>query len=457
MATTPATSRLKVAVIGAGPIGLCTAAALRQQGHIVTVFERRQDPEPRGHALVIQPAATRALEYLKGAHSAFERVSVKAGPLRLWSYTGDKPFAVAAAAQQPCRSDKRFQTDRPSVQNVFHGLAVSSGVQLRFGTAVVKVEDLADSASLSTADGMTHSADLVIAADGIKSATRKMLFPARDVDPIPLRESIFLTKSRVADLAGDRQLAAWLEPGTKHGVLGPGRFILSRHMHGGYLGVQLIDVDHADPGPVNANWNTPAEVDALRARFSDFGPITRAYLKYIRHAEKWQMAMGPCLTTWRSKNGRVVLAGDAAHAMLPHGAQGLSQGIEDGISLAQMLRLVGGAGSDISADVPAVTKAWVELRKPRCDIFMRQSTENARLWSLPDGLEQRARDEKMASLGRQPPPDLDSVEMDMNAPRHSPEFLKWVRDYDVLTDSSFAEPAGNGRNAAKRVGVVGTT
>lgn len=167
MAATPATSRLKVAVIGAGPIGLCTAAALRQQGHIVTVFERRQDPEPRGHALVIQPAATRALEYLKGAHSAFERVSVQAGPLRLWSYTGDKPFAVAAAAQQPCRSDKRFQTDRPSVQNVFHGLAVSSGVQLLFGRAVVKVEELADSASLSTADGMTHNADLVIAADGM--------------------------------------------------------------------------------------------------------------------------------------------------------------------------------------------------------------------------------------------------------------------------------------------------
>lgn len=264
-----------------------------------------------------------------------------------------------------------------------------------------------------------------------------MLFPARDVNPIPLRESIFLTSGPVAHLAKDGRLAAWLEPGTKHGILGPGRFILSRQMHGGYLGVQFVDVDHADPGPVDGNWNTPADVDALRARFSDFGPITRAYLEHINHAEKWQMAIGPCLPTWRSENGRIVLVGDAAHAMLPHGAQGLSQGIEDGLSLAQMLGLAAAGFGTGAADVPVVTSAWVKLRKPRCDIFVRQSTENATSWSLPDGPEQKARDERMSRLSNRPSQDLDNVEMDMTADQRSPQFLKWVRDYDVVREVSY--------------------
>lgn len=120
MATNLVVSRLKVAVIGACTIGLCTDAALKQQGHNVKVFERRRDTEPRGHALVIQPGAVRALGHLR-AHEAFEQVSVESGPLCLWSYKGN---SIVRTPQPPpeegiTQYEKRFQTDRPSVQRVF--------------------------------------------------------------------------------------------------------------------------------------------------------------------------------------------------------------------------------------------------------------------------------------------------------------------------------------------------
>lgn len=257
---------------------------------------------------------------------------------------------------------------------------------------------------------------------------RKSLFPAQNTDPIPIRESIFLASVPTSQIQGIGRLAPWLEPGTTHGTLGPGRFILSRPLHGDRFGVQFIDVDHGTPSPVDSNWNTPADIGKLRALFADFNDTTRTFLEQIDHAEKWQIAVGPELESWRSKNGRVVLLGDAAHAMIPHAAQGLSQGIEDGISLAKMLRNVS------ESSVPVVTEAWVRLRKPRADLFVQRSMNNATLRSLPDGPAQAKRDEQLKRSSQQSPADIQDVKMDMTADQNTPQFLKWVREYDVVAE-----------------------
>ena len=166
MALSAANSRLRVIVIGAGPVGLCTATALRQEGHSVTVLERRRDIQPLGHALVIQPAAVRALQYLKGADKAFSSVSVEAGALHWWSYRDTKPFATPLPAETLSRAERRFQTDRPSVQNVLHKLAIANGAELLFGRAVQGVQDLGEKPRLWTTQGEKFTADLIVAADG---------------------------------------------------------------------------------------------------------------------------------------------------------------------------------------------------------------------------------------------------------------------------------------------------
>ena len=167
MVLSAANSRLKVIVIGAGPAGLCTATALRQEGYSVTILERRRDAQPHGHALVIQPAAVRALQHLKGADKAFSRVSVDAGALRWWSYRDNKPFAIPLPAETMPYYERRFQTDRPSVQKVLNELAVANGVELLFGRAVQGVEDNGAKPKLWTTHGETFTADLIVAADGM--------------------------------------------------------------------------------------------------------------------------------------------------------------------------------------------------------------------------------------------------------------------------------------------------
>ncbi len=435
--------RLKVLIIGAGPAGLCAAAALTQEGHNVTVVERQRSLQSRGNALVIQPAAVKALAYLNGAHEALNKVSVTSDRLCYWSYKDEKPFATSGIL------GKRFETDRPSVQRAMYQLATASGTEVRFGVNTEHIEDRGEKPTVHTSEGEVLEADVVIGADGrkflqtlsenltrtysdintgIKSVVRKCLFPEQNTDPIPIRESIFLSSIPVSQIQGNAEITKWLEPGTTHGTLGPGRFILSRPLHGGMFGVQFIDVDHAEPSAVDSNWNTPADITKLRDLFADFNPTTRAFLEHIDHAEKWQIAVGPELDTWRSKNGRVVLLGDAAHAMIPHAAQGLSQGIEDGISLARMLRRTDSCG------IPAITDAWVQLRKPRADLFVQRSMNNAKLRSLPDGPAQARRDEQLKKSGQQASAEISDVKMDMAADQNSPQFMKWVREYDVFAE-----------------------
>lgn len=151
---------LKVIVVGAGPAGLCVAAALRQEGHAVTVLERQRSLQLRGNALVIQPAAVKALSSLNGALEALEKVSIRSDRLCYWSYQGDKPFAVTNLV------DKRFETDRPSVQRALYELATKSGVEVVFNTNIEHVEDTRDNATLQTSEGETLYADIVVAADG---------------------------------------------------------------------------------------------------------------------------------------------------------------------------------------------------------------------------------------------------------------------------------------------------
>ena len=55
----------------------------------------------------------------------------------------------------------------------------------------------------------------------------------------------------------------------------------------------------------------------------------------VRHEARWGLFLARPLRGWR--RGRVVLLGDAAHAMLPHQGQGANTTIEDAVTLAELL------------------------------------------------------------------------------------------------------------------------
>lgn len=63
--------------------------------------------------------------------------------------------------------------------------------------------------------------------------------------------------------------------------------------------------------------------------------------------------------------------------------------------------------------------------------------ENIVLFTLPDGPEQEARDQKLLANGfTGHPTDWESIEMDANAPTRTPQFTKWAMCYDVVAEVS---------------------
>lgn len=78
-------------------------------------------------------------------------------------------------------------------------------------------------------------------------------------------------------------------------------------------------------------------MNKLRELYKDFDPTMRRLLDHVDHCLGWKLVELPALSSWVSKNGKVVVMGDATHTMLLFAAQGGVMGIEDGAALAECL------------------------------------------------------------------------------------------------------------------------
>jgi len=134
----------------------------------------------------------------------------------------------------------------------------------------------------------------------------------------------------------------------------------------------------------------------------------RKLLGFVQSTRKWHLTDGKPLDRWVHESGRVTLLGDACHPILvrciadlllvrvvdvrsqPFRAQGAAMAIEDAAVLGNLLSRI----SHLSQLKPLL-KAYQDLRLRRTAVAQESSRFNRGTFSLPDGPEQRERDEKM--------------------------------------------------------------
>jgi salicylate hydroxylase len=101
----------------------------------------------------------------------------------------------------------------------------------------------------------------------------------------------------------------------------------------------------------------------------------------------WKVAQLPNLPSWVSKNGRIVLLGDAAHAMSPHLGQGAALSIEDGGALSHCLSRASSAD-----EIPRAIKAYESVQKGRAESVKRLAEVSGVFKTLEEGKEREKRD-----------------------------------------------------------------
>lgn len=303
-------------VVGAGVAGLSAAIALDRAGYDVEVVDRAPALEPAGAALSLWPNAMWALSRL----GADARIRTEAAPIgRMLLRT------QAGTTLLDRRVTDAFLPTRALLQAAL--LQRLGAGSVRLGTPVTGLGS-AREGELRLEDGRVLRADLLVIADGIRSA----LAQALNGPPRPCGYGgVVALSDRVDDAGLDGVAAEYWGRHERFGVcdLGGGRRYWF-HMRTG-------DEDAAPPS-----------LAALRERARDWPePVGRA-LDATPPARLIPWAIHAKPPPRRLAAGRAVLVGDAAHPMEPNLGQGACQALEDAAALGEAATRVA------PEDVPAL-------------------------------------------------------------------------------------------------------
>ncbi|MEV4076486.1 FAD-dependent monooxygenase [Nonomuraea fuscirosea] len=352
----------KAVVIGGGVGGLAAGVALRRKGWDVTVLERVPVIEPVGSGLAISANALKALDAV-GLGDRIRALSAAEGPFGVRRSDGRWMVHATEADADADYGDSVVVLLRATLMEVL--LDALGHDRLLLGTAVKDVD--ADRGVVRTEAG-DLDADLVVAADGIHSATRRALFPGH---PGPAYSGVTAWRGLVprGGLTVPRS-ESWGR-GTVFGV----------HLLAGDV-VYFYATDVLPAGTVHAD-----EREELLRRFGGWHEPIPALLRaadpamIIRNDIHHQARPLPAF-----HRGRVALVGDAAHAMTPNLGQGACQAIEDGVVLAHV------AGGDLAAYSAARVERTTKIVQRSMTLCRMSKIRNpAAVWLRDAGLSAAAR------------------------------------------------------------------
>lgn len=343
-----------IVIIGGGIGGLTAAIALRREGFGVTLLEAAPAFAEIGAGVTLSPNAMRGFDHI-GLGEAIATAGVEPSRQRIQHWQDGRVLhAIDRSGTRAKYGASYVYIHRADLHTILVAAAQHAGCVLRTDAAVVAVDK--DGAQL--ADGSVVSGDIIVGADGLKSVTRRLFEPA------PAHFTGHVAWRGLAPVEGPlADLATW--PGVH---IGPGRMITRYPVRGGTL-LNLVFFARQD-GWTDDGWAIRATRADLQATFDGWCDEVQAMIAAAPEASlfKWAVNARMPLTEWVIDD-RIVLMGDAAHAMTPFLGQGAACAIEDAIVLSRAL----GA----SATGAEGLRRYVAARKERTSFVQAESNANA--------------------------------------------------------------------------------
>jgi 2-polyprenyl-6-methoxyphenol hydroxylase-like FAD-dependent oxidoreductase len=359
-----------VVIVGCGPVGLVLAILLAQRGRSVIVLERWPSPYPLPRAVHFDHEVGRILQSC-GIGDGLRAISEPADIYEWRNAAGTTLLRFGRIGAGASGWPQSSMFSQPDLEALLGRRARTLGsLDIRRGVEVTAIEQGADHVAVVDAAGGTVRAPYAIGCDGANSTVRALA-------GITLHDLGFFHDWLIVDvvLDGPRrfdpinlQICDPARPTTAvSGGPGRRRWELMRLPH-----ETLAELD--DEARV---WEllAPWDVHAGNARLERHA----VYTFQGRYAERW-------------RNGRVFVAGDAAHQMPPFAGQGLCAGVRDAANLAWKLdHVLAGAASD------ALLDAYGDERLPSARQAIEFSMALGAVICVADPAEAAARDETMAA------------------------------------------------------------
>ena len=314
-----------VAIVGAGPVGLSAALRLGSLG-VATVLLEAELTQPHDlRASTFHPPTLEMLEVVGLTDKLIARGLITPDWQIRIHETGERALFDLSVLADDTRYPFRLQCE----QTVLCALAMEQAlaqpaIQVLRGFRAATVAQNADTVTVTAEDGRQITAQWLIGADGARSVVRKQCGFAFEGFTYP--ETTILATSRF--------------PFQDH-LEGLSNVNYCWSDHGTYSLLRLTDVWrcslYSDPGESLEEALEPAAIAAKLQRIvpSDSGHQIGEIRPYRIHQR--------IVETYRQ--GRVLLAGDAAHLNSPSGGMGMNGGIHDAFALAEGLHQVLG-GTD---------------------------------------------------------------------------------------------------------------
>ncbi|KUJ06637.1 salicylate hydroxylase [Mollisia scopiformis] len=424
MLSTLTTTPLTITIVGGGIGGLSAATFLSQSGHKVTVLDSNPCLSEIGAGIQITPNAMRIFDRHGLKDRFYEEATKNEGAtIRRW----DNGTVLGKHRGMAIKRYGYFNLTlhRADYQRILYDAAIKAGAKVEFNRKVKDVDF--STPSLTLEDGQEFATDLVIAAEGIGSRTRISLFSDSHAHGTPdsahrliLPSSILRSSPILNPLVSEPSSTIWF---------GPHRHIVAYTIRGTSL-YNLVFCGPESSSSKIGVWNQPASLQDLKKEYEGWEEPIQEILNSAEAVHKWRIGEVPDLPSWRSENGKVVLLGDAAHAMMPYTAQGATSTVEDAAVLAGCLERVRS-----KEEISRLTEAYESIRKPRAEKVKKTSWGNMKHYGLVDGKEQEERDRMYAKTlvvqTRDDEERADKPQKDANAPYGSAEFSMWLYGYDV--------------------------
>ncbi|KAJ9659041.1 hypothetical protein H2198_003330 [Neophaeococcomyces mojaviensis] len=436
---------MHIIIVGAGIAGLSAAVSLAQSGHVVTILESASALAEVGAGVQLTPNTTKWLWKWGCASDVLATSALPESFNVSDGVTGTELGSVSFDDFTARYGGPYLVIHRGDIHRILHEHAIDAGVAIRLNSRVKQY--FPEEGRLILTNGDLFEADLIIAVDGINSGARQYFMKQDKSGSITddgLENTGWAAFRLMADVASLGRHAGLKHLATSHRcncAAGDGCSIMTYKVKGAdKLNLVLSHPDNVD----TTEWTQEHYRDAIHTMFRDFSSDMRDLLNIAMNnpdctITNWPVQQVATLPAWASDSGKLVLMGDAAHAMCFYLSMGVSMAAEDAAALTECLNLMQGSSGKVT--LADAMKLFECVRKPRAKMIRDASLNAGRVLHLPVGQERNIRDASLQNNGGQSTYTKDIaineiVELAMSSRYGIVDntIRDWCYRYDVVDD-----------------------